>query len=150
MAERRTLESREEEVIEYKLSEEVAEDQLIYLLDFYEIKESNFYTEDEKTVYQACLKRLIAAIRKGRLTCNEDGTCQQVLKDEREVNYGILTGTAKVQNRAVKNEAEDAMRTRRQYSIMGSLSGLGTNTISDFESVDIGVVESLSFLLSSV
>ena len=147
---RRTLASREKEEIEYQLSEEVAEDQLISLLDFYEIRESNFYTEDEKTVYQACLQRLVDAIRKGRLTCNENGTCDQVLQDKRKVHYNVLKGKAKIQNRAVKNESEDAMRTRRQYAIMGSLSGLGTNAIADFQAVDLGVVESLSFLLSSV
>ena len=147
---RRTLASREEETIEYQLSEEIAEDQLMSLLDFYEIKESNFFTEDEKTVYQACLKRVMDAIRKGRLTCNEDGTCDQVLKDKRPVHYGVLKGKSKIQNRAVKNESEDAMRTRRQYAIMGSLSGLGTNAIADLEGIDLGVIESLSFLLSSV
>jgi hypothetical protein len=147
---RRTLASREKEEIEYPISEEVAEDQLMMFLDAYEIRESSFYTEDEKTVYQACLQRLVEYVRKGRVTFNEDGTCEQILQDKRTVHYGVLKGKAKIQNRAVKNESEDAMRTRRQYSIMGSLSGLGTNAIADFAAVDLGVVESLSFLLSAV
>jgi hypothetical protein len=147
---RRTLASREKEEIKYQLSEEVAEDQLIMFLDFYEIRESNFYTEDEKAVYHACLKRVVDAIRKGRVTFNEDGTFDQTLSDGRNVHYGVLKGKAKIQNKAVRNESEDAMRTRRQYAMMGSLSGLGTNAIADFSAVDLGVTESVSFLLTAV
>jgi hypothetical protein len=147
---RRTLASREKEEIEYKFSEEVAEDQLMLFLDAYEIRESNFYIEEEKTVYKNCIHRLLMAVRKGRMTFYDDGTCDQVLQDKRTIHYGVLTGESKVQNKTVINASSDSMMTSRQYSMMGSLSGLGTNAIKKIKGVDLGIIEALSFLLSSV
>lgn len=134
----------------FKLSQEVAEDNLTQFLDFYEIYPEELPSEPEKDAVHTAINKLIIAVRKGWLTFKEDGTCVQRLKNKTEIKYGVLSGASKVQNKHRKNESEDAMRTNRLYAMMGSLAGLGAEDMRKFTALDLSTMECLGFLLSTV
>ncbi len=159
--ERRTLKNRKRDDKKFILSEEVAEDQLMLLLDFYEIYEEELGSEAEKDAVRTASNKILIAIRKGLLTFKEDGTFIQTLESKTRktksktktptiIEYGVLTGKAKTQNKHKKDESEDAMRTRRLYSMMGSLANLGSEDMRKLSALDLSVMECVGFLLSTV
>jgi hypothetical protein len=158
--ERRTLKNRKRDEKKLILSQEVAEEQLMRLLDFYEIYEEDLGSEAEKDALRTASNKVLIAIRKGLLTFNEDGTFIQTLESKTRnkksnekpttIEYGILTGKAKTQNKFKKDESEDAMRTRRLYSMMGSLANMGSEDMMELSANDLSVMECVGFLLSTV
>lgn len=160
MTEKRTLKNRKRDEKKLILSQEVAEDQLMLLLDFYEIYEEELGSEAEKDAVKTASNKVIIAIRKGLLTFKEDGTFTQTLESKTRkkksnekpttIEYGVLTGKAKTQNKHKKDESEDAMRTRRLYSMMGSLANMGSEDMMELSATDLSVMECVGFLLSTV
>ena len=148
--ERRTLKNRKRPEDKFIVSVEVAEDQIVGWLDFYQIYPEEIPVENERVLAEATIDKLVIFIRQGMVEFRDDGTCMQILQSGTKVDYKRLEGSAKTQNRERKNEAQDSLMTRRQYSIMGSLSGLGTNAIAKFHPLDMSIAECISFLLSSV
>ncbi len=159
--ERRTLKNRKRDEKKLVLSQEVAEDQLLLFMDFYEIFEEDLGSDAEKNALETASNKVLIAIRKGLLTFKEDGTFVQTLESKTRgkksktekpttIEYGVLTGKAKIQNKHKKDEAEDAMRTRRLYSMMGSLANLGSEDMMELSAIDLSVMECVGFLLSTV
>lgn len=159
--EKRTLKNRKRDEKIFVLSQEVAEDQLMLLLDFYEIYEDDLGSDAEKDAVETASNKVLIAIRKGLLTFNEDGTFIQTLESKTRkkksktekpttIEYGVLTGKAKTQNKYKKDESEDAMRTRRLYSMMGSLANMGSEDMMELSATDLSVMECVGFLLSTV
>jgi hypothetical protein len=137
-----------------KISDEVAQQQLDLLLDFYEIeigdveKEAEFYDEGgdevQKAIKGAC-DRLKRYIRKGLVEINEtDGlTIVQYLRcpdgEFSTVSYRVIDGIAKQEMRwAKENDFYGKI-----YYLMGSLSKKSASIIAKFRGVDSSVVECL-------
>lgn len=147
---KRTLKNRKRDEKKFILSEETAEEQLILFLDFYEIYEDDLGSQAEKDALETASNKIKIAIRKGQLTFKENGTFTQTLNNKSKIEYEILSGAAKVQNKARKDESEDAMRTNRLYAMMGSLAGLEAENMKKFKAIDLSVMECVGFLLSTV
>lgn len=146
---RRTLKNRKRPD-KFKLSQEAAEDNLMLFLDYYEIYPDEFETEEEKAAVNLSFNKLINAIRLERIEFKEDGISIQTLINGSKIEYTALRGTAKVQGKYKKNESEIVARTRRLYSIMGSLSGLGSESMAKMNAIDLMTMECVGFLLSTV
>lgn len=160
MTKRRTLKNRKRDESKFVLSDEVAEDQLVLFMDFYEIYEDDQASQEVKDAIETTNNKVKIAIRKGLLNFKEDGTFAQTLESKHRkkirsekptiIEYGILTGKAKVQNRHIKNESDDAARTRRLYSIMGSMANMSDNDMMKLSALDLSAMECVGFLLSTV
>jgi hypothetical protein len=140
---------------EFEYSVEVAEDQLAILLDHYEIYPEEFETDGDRTVYYSCASKLITAIRKGRLIIEketDDLKVTQILRNKTSLSYQELRGKAKAVNYDISRNEEIAIEaafSRRVYSVMGALSGVGYLGILGLPKEDLAVAEALGFLLLS-
>lgn len=127
---------------EYKLSEEAAQEQLDSLLDYYEIELEDL-PEAQRQAVKASVRKLVKAIRIGRLEIDFDGNgavvVRQNIRAGEPLTYREIDGKAKV---AMGNkEANDSYG--RAYALMGSLCGLGETAISQLKGPDLSLVETL-------
>ncbi len=133
----------------YKISEEVAQDQLDMFLDYYEF-ELESLPSDQRMVVEYSLKRLNTAIRKGFLEIKiEDDTIKvtQILKkppapDMTQIVYAELSGKHKIAMRDKKNEDQYG----RMYSLVGSMTGFGETFFYSLKGIDISIAECLGGL----
>ena len=129
----------------FKLSDEVAQQQLATLLDHYDIYPGDFDDNDKRLYCSAC-DGMIVAIRSGRVSIDKADklTVTQTLKNGEKINYSEVDGRSRVQDK------EQASRSDRVFSMMGSLSGLGYSAILGLKGTDLTTMNNLSFLLASV
>jgi len=135
------------------LSEESAEEQLAIFLDHYNIYPDNYVTKGEEVVYLSCCKKLIRAIRSGKLEIEKTDklkiihTCDGGSKLE----YAEISNEAKLVDLGAKEAEEQetmsAAVSRRYSSVMGYLCGMGYDAMKKLKGDDIGIMESLGFLL---
>lgn len=135
----------------YKLSAEVAKAQVDVLLDYYDF-ETEDLPEAQKSVLDACIARLVKAIRLGRLqiTDSESGikvvqTLKKALDGNGVIEYSELSGKAKIAMGAGGDNDYQKI-----YCLLGSLSGIGTTGISMLKGADLSVAESLGFVFLQV
>lgn len=144
----------------FKISEEVACDQLGLLLDFYEL---DFTIDDilnsdgrneqyDSVVNPKSLKKFLLAIRKGRLEIKSENDLKiiQYLKfnntENNQVVYRPIEGSDK--SRSIRKNSEDNP-FQAIYEILGKLSGLGATTIEKFKGPDIRLAEDIGIFLSN-
>lgn len=126
-----------------QLSEEVAQDQLDILTDFYDV---DLEDDEDSGTRRIAKKRLLRAIQQGRLTItSQDGlTITQVLKNPPgeiyDINYRIVTGADR--SRTEKIAADNAYE--KMYTLVGMASGLGAKAIKSLYGADLAAVEGLS------
>lgn len=143
---------------EFKLSAEVAQEQLEIFLDYYELYPDEFETDAQRDLYDMHCGNLIKGIRTGRLEISETDGQLKVIQNTKNVLesgpivYGLLTFKSKMQGSGVRdeNQSPEAIMPRRNASILGELSGLGVEGISKLSGVDMSLAESLAFLYGLV
>lgn len=132
----------------YKLSEEVAEDQVQLFFDFYDLEVEDI-PDDQIKVLDMSLSRIKKAVRKGRLEFTEsDGVVKitQHLKNETTIIYGEISGRSKL---SMKNKA-DSDNYGKIYSLCGSLTGIGESGIAKLKGADISLAECIGALFLQV
>ena len=133
---------------DYILSNEVAQEQLDLMLDFYDIDpEENSIDEAQEKGVKTAFVKLRKAIRLGVIEIKEtDGKLQvkqNFYKDkEKSIEYKTLTGQAKIG----MGKKGDKDFHGRMYALLGYLSGLGERAILNLEGKDLSVAECLGML----
>lgn len=126
------------------LSEEVAQDQLSILTDFYDVD----LEDSEDTSKKVARKRLLRAIRQGRLIItSQDGLkITQVLQNPPgeipDITYRVITGADRA--RMEKIAGDNAYD--RMYALAGMASGIGAKAIKNLYGADLAVAEGLSIV----
>lgn len=131
---------------ELAISEEVAENEVQKLLDFYEIEIDDI----DNNGLKSSITSLKKAVRKGRLEIKDEGIIVQTLKRHKgeigTLEYKELNGQAKkAMGRARPDDANG-----RLYELLGSLSGMGSKAISNLRGVDLSLAESIGVVLMLV
>jgi hypothetical protein len=127
---------------EYKLSEESAQTELGRLIAYYEVDLDDVTTEQETAVNQI-MNRLLTAFRQGKLELKEDAEKGlQILQHLK--NGDILTFRELKGSDRTKLEVAGTDATKRMHTLMGLLSGYGTDAIGKLPSGDLRVTEGLA------
>ena len=137
-----------EQDTQYKLTEEVAKEQLQIFLDYYDIEDElnamSSDNEDEATVKRAIdrsKQRLIKGIRKGHLEITSvDGlTVTQIMNDSK-VTYQVMSGRAKIEMDKQKGNH------KQLYALLGFLCESGYPVIERMKQPHLGIAEALGAL----
>lgn len=126
------------------ISEEVAQDQLDILTDFYDVD----LEDSDDTSKKVAKKRLLRAIQQGRLTITSQGGLKvtQILQNPpgeiSEIPYRIITGADRA--RMEKIAGDNAYD--RMYALAGMASGVGEKAIKSLFGADLAVAEGLSIV----
>lgn len=134
---------------ENSISQETAEEHLAELFDYYELVPEDL-PEQISSMFNSIHKKLIKAIRKGRVEIGESGSITQHLKkpsgDINIIEYRELDGRAK---KAMQKCNSDDLNGRL-YELLGALSGLGSRAIASLKGVDLSTAECIGFVFMSV
>jgi len=126
----------------FVLSEESARAELLRFTKFYET-DLDDVTPDQETAINQILQRLLTAFRQGKIETKEDAekgmSIIQHLKNGDTLTYRELKGNDKV-----KLEYAGTDPTRRMHTLMGLLSGFGSDVIGKLPSGDLRVTEALA------
>lgn len=130
----------------YQFSEDVARDQLMLLLEYYDIDTGRITDLDLRRDAEQPLDHLLDLIRMGKVeirrTVQEKVEVVHTLQSGETVIYGELNAKAKL---AMDKHSTDA-RYARKYALMGSLCGMGSAAIELFPPRDLAVVDLLAML----
>lgn len=143
----------------FKLSQESAEEQLITLLEYYDIDVDTMPGEKEdidedtgmtpRQAFERTLDNLTPLIRSGRLEVktNEKGrlTVVHTLNSGQTVVYGELSAAAKVAMDCGKKTGN----YKRIYSFMGALASLPVEEVMKFHFSDLHAVELLGAVFTN-
>jgi hypothetical protein len=140
--------SLQKKKIEYKYSEQVAIDQLILLLDYYNIDIDKIDTERKKSIENTC-DELTLFIREGLLEIKKDEKdilkVTQIKSDGNRVEWDEMSGKHRAQiGSLIGNEGYPMM-----YKLAGSMTNLGELAIQNFKGKDLQIVEALSLIFLS-
>lgn len=132
------------------LSEESARDQLLDVLEYYDIDvERNTTEESVSDQVEQMLDNLTNYIRQGVLEVGRttDGkmTVRHNLSGGDSLTYGEINSKAKL----AMEKFDPKAGYSRTYAFMGSLCGLGKGAIEKLPAIDLGVVEVLGTLFMS-
>lgn len=134
--------------IEYALSEEVAVNQVVSMLEYYEIDVDSM-DEKQGDAVNSILENLTRFVRQGRLEIIVDDSgikCIQTLakNSEIKITYKEIDGRAKT----AMGTKKDADQNGRLYAVMGALSD-GEAALLKLKGPDVSLVENLGavFLL---
>jgi hypothetical protein len=146
-------------MVECIISEELAEEQLELLFDYYDL-DIDDYSDIEidgsrpDVALKVSKKKLIKSIRKGRLEISSDSdnglsVVQKLVgkyKDRTELKYKPLTGRAKTEQSKFKGDDHHG----RMYAMLGVMCGQGASAILSLEGPDLSTAECLGglFLLA--
>ena len=141
----------------YKLSKESAEEILDSYLDYFDLTLVELLEENEENdgidkAIKTSYNRLVKDIRKEKVEIEvSEETCtltQHVGKHEKRKSlvYRELSGAAKV---AMKNSKSDDLYGKI-YSLVGSLTGLGKEGITQLTGRDLSTAESIGMLLMQI
>lgn len=125
------------------ISEEVAQDQLSILVDFYDIDVEEDNDDPSK---KAARNRILRAIRQGKLTITpQDGlTITQILQNPpgnvSEINYRIIKGADRARMEKIAGDAA----YERIYALAGLASGIGAKAIKSLYGADLAIAEALA------
>jgi len=132
----------------YKLSEEVAREQMQVFMDSYKIDKNDLAVDQGPESIETILNRLIRAIRTGQLEIIDGGCIRLNLVvpfgDTKDLTFGRLTGTAQRAYADIKNTFSAHMAQ------MGSLCNLPPSKLSTLDPVDLSIVQRLSTLFTVV
>lgn len=134
---------------QFDISEEVATEQLVELLDYYDIDVERLTageTKEEKLAaagLEKSLDQIRDAIRAGVVEIVRDGsgkmTVVQTISNGEKLTYGEVSSKAKL---AAEKFDQNAGYSRI-YAFMGSLAGCGDTAIKKLPARDLGIVEVL-------
>lgn len=140
----------------YKISEQVAMEQLDGLMDYYDLDLNDIKNSAQRDAVESAYNRLVKAVRKGNLEFSPEATKDKNIKivqhlkkpigESGTIEYRELDGKAKV---AMKDKS-DTDYYGRIYSLLGSLSGLGETAITGLKGSDLSVAECLGVLFLQV
>lgn len=133
---------------EYVLSKQNAKKELDKLFNYYEIDIDEIEEKDLKKAIKGGQRRLIQAIRLGRLKIKfEDGLkIIQTLRNGETITYRTVDGEAK----AAMDEHPAEAFNRRGQALAGSLSGWGETAIRKLKDVDMSLAEVLGLIFLAV
>ena len=133
------------------LSEEAATEQVIQLLDYYDIDVEALIEGDKKgaLALERSLDLVARAVRKGMLEVNFDENNKikvvQHLSGGGELAYREVNAVAKL----AMDSVSDSAGYKRIYAFMGSLAGIGVAGIKKLDVKDLAVVEVLGTVFSN-
>ena len=119
------------------------------MLDYYEVDLDDIEDKELKKSIKAGYRRLIKAIRLGRLEFNYD--------DGIKVIQTTRANNQKIEYREIDGEAKTAMASKdekdfygKSYALMGALSEWGESAIKSLKGVDLSLAEVLGMIFLSV
>lgn len=140
---------------DFTISEEVAREQLMTVLTYYDIDLGRIATDDDKglealSAIERSFDAIVDYIRVGKLDIkrNAEGKIEieHTLESGQSVIYREVNAAAKM---SMDRHPVDAAYARR-YELMGSLCGLGAEAIKTFKARDLAVTEVLAMLFMNV
>jgi len=127
------------------LSEEVAQQQLDVLVDWYDVDPKDFDKGTEKSSAKSSCKKILNGIKKGRLTIEiKDDTIviiQKIGKAGEELKYRELEGKHKL----AMDKADEEYA--KMFALIGSITGIGSGGIAKLKGADLSLAEALGTLL---
>ncbi len=130
---------------EYKISEEVAENSYDEMVEYY-VFDIDDLPQDQKNLALLCRKKIIKAIRKGKIEIiiDDEILIRQHLKNGNPIEYKEITGKAKIQS-----DKKDGIYGKI-HNILGSVSGLGPAFFSKLKGADMSLSECIGNTLLMV
>lgn len=139
------------------ISPQNADEQIKKMFDFYEIDFED-YEEIEvngnkaSIVFEAAKKKLIKAIRKGKIEIDYDDNGELVIAQHLKCKYKTLT---EIQYKAVSGKAKVAMakfdnQNSQIYALLAAMAGIEVSQIHALKGPDLSIAECLGglFLLA--
>lgn len=133
---------------EYKLSEEVGHDQVMTLIEYYDIDIDSLDNDQLEDSLESMFNRLVDHVRTGHVSIEPDDDklkITQFLSNDETINYKEITARSKI----CMDKYKDNERYKRIYAFLGNLSGLGEPGISKLKGKDLSVAEILGSVLSN-
>lgn len=132
----------------FKLAEKPAKAQLQSMLDYYEIDLDDIEEKEVKRAIKSGYKRLIKAIRLGRLEIKIEGGFKviQTTRNGTKIEYREIDGDSKV----AMSTKEEKDWYGKSYAMMGALSELGESAICKLKGVDLSLAEVLGMIFLQV
>lgn len=137
--------------MDFKLSDEVAQDQLSILFDYYDLCIEDC-TDGMAEALKGASKRLIKSIRRGNLEISQDDgltVTQNLVRPPagaKTITFRVIDGKAKI----AMADKKDSDNYGKIYAMMGSLSGIGETGIKALRGQDLSLVESLGTVFLAV
>ena len=132
----------------YKISEEVAREQMQDFMDSYQIDKNDLVVDQGPESIDTILNRLIRAIRTGQLEILSDGRARINLVaasgNDKSLTFERLTGTAQ------REYSKDKNTFSAHMAQMGSLCNIPPSKMATFDPVDLSIVQRLSTLFTVV
>ena len=137
--------------VEYALSEEVAQEMVCEILDYYDIDVEALTAGESKAgaaAFENALDHISRAFRSGKLETERDKNSKllviQTLEGGEKLTYGEINARAKL-----ASEKYPDANYSRIYAFMGSLSGVGKTAIEKLSPKDLAIVEVLSSVFTN-
>ncbi|MCP4745034.1 MAG: hypothetical protein GY874_02680 [Desulfobacteraceae bacterium] len=137
--------------MEYKLSQESAQQQFALFTQYYELDPEHL-PEEQEAAFNTAVGKILRAVRLGRVEiASEDGIkvrqhLRNPMGETSTIDYAELSGKAKI---AMKSK-KDTDYYGRMYALLGSLSGLGETAVTGLKSVDLSLAECLGVLFLQI
>jgi hypothetical protein len=143
---------------EYLLSEEVARDQVMSFLEFYDIDVEKIEDKKQYDGMISIFNKLVEFIRAGLIEFKKENGSIKIIQyiggqgtktstgEIEMITYGEISGKNKVECDGYGEKDTYS----RMYALMGSLSGLGEAGIKLLKGLDLSVVECLSALYLNI
>lgn len=132
--------------MKYKISKEVAEEQLNIFLDHYELDiDEDIASETSRDAVKSSVKRIIKGIRSGRVEItNDDGLKIVQIVGEEKLVYKPLDGKCKVLTD--KYDGNYA----KIYALAGYLNDLGLEGMKNLKDLNLSIAESIGMLFLQI
>jgi len=137
----------------FKLSEESATACVRELLDFYHLNVGDIEDPASKNSFELSLNKLQNAYRRGALENKMEKGSLKIIQhldhapgDLKEITYDELQGKYK----PAMDAYESKETYKRQFALLGALSGLGQLAIESLRGTDLSIAECLSFFFLMV
>ena len=136
-----------------KLSEEVAHDQVMILLDYYGIDVEDYEDQKSKEATISTLNKIVGYVRDGLIEISLDKgslvitqTLAKPSGDDSTITYSEVRGANKA---AMDGKGEDH-NYAKVYALVGSLTSLGETAIKKLTGKDLSVAECLGTIFLAV
>ncbi len=135
--------------MEYKLSEEAAQDQVDIIFGYYGFDLDDLEGDAKKAIQQA-VRKILKGVRLGHIEISNDDDLKIVQHlqrppgDIRELVYGPVNGKSKLSMK------ENVSNHERCYQFIGCITKIGAKAISNLSIIDLKYCENLGALFLSV
>jgi len=131
---------------DYVIDKETAEDEFNNFCDSWEIDNDLDSMDDEdKSGFESQKSQLIKAIRKGRLSVNENGSLNYTFSDFSEKNKGesITISRPKGSSYMEMDGFNDKQMIRKTYAVLAGMSGKEVRYFSNIDGVDLKALQAI-------